>query len=159
MRTRQATEADIAEIVRVINAAFRVEDFFINGDRTGEEDIALRMADPAVDFLVADGETTGALAGVVVVDIHGQRGHFAMLSVHPLLQGRGVGRLLMNAVENHCRLAGCDLMEIEVVNLREELAAFYLAAGYEQVDTAPFPNPAKLRREAHMVLMSKRLVP
>lgn len=32
--TRYATNKDIPEIVRIINSAFRVEDFFVNGDRT-----------------------------------------------------------------------------------------------------------------------------
>lgn len=29
---RYATNKDIPEIVRIINSAFRVEDFFVNGD-------------------------------------------------------------------------------------------------------------------------------
>jgi hypothetical protein len=63
----------------------------------------------------------------------------------------------MNAVEEHCRTAGCDVLDIEIVNLREELPAFYTAMGYKPVDTAPFPDKGKLRRDAHMVRMTKRL--
>jgi GNAT superfamily N-acetyltransferase len=157
--TRYALEADIPEIVRIINSAFRVEDFFVNGDRTNAADIATRMAEPHVCFLVVDAEKPGVLAAAVVVDVHDNRGHFAMLSVDPPLQGRGLARILMNAIEDHCRAAGCDMVEIEVVNLREELPAFYDMMGYAPVDTAPFPDRSKLSRDAHMVRMTKRLTP
>lgn len=155
--TRYATTDDIPEIVRIINAAFRVEDFFIDGDRTNEADIAARMAEPDVRFLVVDEPESGALAATVLMDIHGDRGHFAMLSVDPPFQGKGLSRLLMNAVEDYCREAGCKALDIEIVNLREELPAFYAANGFTRVTTLPFPDKGKLRRDAHMVRMTKRL--
>lgn len=155
--TRYATTDDIPEIVRIINAAFRVEDFFIDGDRTNEADIAARMAEPDVRFLVVDAPESGALAATVLMDIHGDRGHFAMLSVDPPFQGKGLSRLLMNAVEDYCREAGCKALDIEIVNLREELPAFYAANGFTRVTTLPFPDKGKLRRDAHMVRMTKRL--
>ena len=157
MNVREATSDDIPEIVRIINAAFRVEDFFVNGDRTNRVDIAKRMSDPAVRFLVVDSPGSTGLAAGVQVDVHERRGHFAMLAVDPELQGRGLSRILMNAVEEYCVAAGCEDLEIEVVNLREELPAFYLAMGFISVDTVPFPDTSKLRREAHMVRMTKRL--
>jgi ribosomal protein S18 acetylase RimI-like enzyme len=155
--TRYGTAEDIPEIVRIINAAFRVEDFFIDGDRTNATDIATRMADLHTRILVVDAADKGALAAAVVVDVHDGRGHYAMLSVDPPLQGRGLARLLTNAVEDHCRAAGCDTLDIEVVNLREELPAFYKAMGFEPLDTAPFPDKSKLRRDAHMVRWTKLL--
>jgi len=157
MAVRVATSDDIPELVRIINAAFRVEDFFVNGDRTNRVDIAKRMSDPAVRFLVVDSPDSAGLAAEAQVDVHGERGHFAMLAVDPELQGRGLSRVLMNAIEEYCREAGCEDLEIEVVNLREELPAFYVAMGFVSVDTAPFPDMSKLSREAHMVRMTKRL--
>jgi N-acetylglutamate synthase-like GNAT family acetyltransferase len=157
MTVREATSKDIPELVRIINAAFRVEDFFVNGDRTNRVDIAKRLSDPAVRVLVVDAPNSGSLAAGVQVDVHEQRGHFAMLAVDPELQGRGLSRVLMNAVEEYCLAAGCEDLGIEVVNLREELPAFYVAMGFVSVDTAPFPDMSKLRREAHMVRMTKQL--
>jgi GNAT superfamily N-acetyltransferase len=157
MTVRAASSDDIPELVRIINAAFRVEDFFVNGDRTDEADMMRRMSDPAVRFLVVDSTDSGGLAAAVQVDVHAQRGHFAMLAVDPELQGRGLSRVLMNAVEEYCRDRGCEDLDIEVVNLREELPAFYVAMGFLSVDTAPFPDMSKLRRDAHMVRMTKRL--
>lgn len=157
MTVREATREDIPELVRIINAAFRVEDFFVNGDRTNRVDIAKRMSDPAVRFLVVDAPDSGGLAAGVQVDVHDQRGHFAMLAVDPERQGRGLSRILMNAVEEYCRAAGCEDLDIEVVNLREELPAFYVANGFVALDTVPFPDMSKLRRDAHMVRMTKRI--
>ena len=65
MKTRQGTEQDIPEVVRVINSAFRVEDFFIDGDRTNEGDISARMADPEVRFFVVESDHSVGLAGAV----------------------------------------------------------------------------------------------
>jgi GNAT superfamily N-acetyltransferase len=154
---RYATEEDIPELVRIINAAYRVEDFFVYGDRTSADDIAARMADPAMSIIVIDAPDSTSLAGAVLVDVHDRRGHFAMLSVDPPHQGRGIARELINAVEEHCRNAGCNALDLEIVNLREELPAFYGAMGFASGETAPFPNTAKLKRDAHLITMSKAL--
>jgi GNAT superfamily N-acetyltransferase len=154
---RTAGRFDIPEIVRVINAAYRVEDFFVNGNRTSDTDIAARMATPGVSFLVLDDEIPGRLAAAVSVDVLDGRGHFAMLSVDPDHQGKGLARSLMSAIEDHCRSAGCTELDIEVVNLREELPAFYTAFGYTPSGTAPFTPPEKLTRPAHLVRMTKKL--
>ncbi len=158
MRVRVAGESDVAEIVRVINAAYRVEDFFVNGNRTSEDDVRRRMATPGISFLVIDAETAGALAAAVAVDVHGGRGHFAMLSVDPSQQGRGLARVLIDEIESFCRSAGCTGLDIEVVNLREELPPFYRRFGFAEAGTLPFTPVEKLTRDAHLVKMSKALV-
>ena len=54
--------------------------------------------------------------------------------------------------------AGCRFLDLDVVNLRQELPAFYLALGFAPYGTSSFADPDKLRREAHLVLMTKPLV-
>ena len=155
--TRLATREDTPEIVRVINLAYRVEDFFVNGDRTATDDIEARMADPDGDIIVIDADKPGALAAAVCVDVHESRGHFAMLSVDPAFQGRGYGRLLIAAVEEYCRTRSCHSLDLEVVDLREELPPFYEAFGFTTSGMSQFTNPGKLRREAHLIQMTKSL--
>ncbi len=156
MNPRHATSNDIPALVSLINSAYRVEDFFINGDRINAEDVASRIAAPHACFLVVDG-AADELVGAVYVDVAGSRGHFALLSVDPFLQRRGVGRALIVAAEDHCRAAGCQTLDLEVVNLRSDLPDYYTALGFEAVGTAPFPDSRKLSRDAHLVLMTKAL--
>jgi GNAT superfamily N-acetyltransferase len=156
---RLACAADVAALVRLINAAYRVEDFFVHGDRTGEADVRAHLDTRGGCFLVLDGEAPGELAGAVYVEVRGDRGYFGMLSVDPGRQRQGLGRLLAAAAEAHCRTAGCQVLDIDVIDLRRELPAFYAALGFEPAGVGPFPDPDKLRRPAHVVVMSKRLGP
>jgi GNAT superfamily N-acetyltransferase len=144
----------------LINRAYRVEDFFVSGDRTHDEDIRKRLATPNACFLViddADSSTVGMLAGSVYVEIRGERGYFGLLSVDPDRQKRGLGRALVSAVEEYCRAAGCRFLDLDLVNLREELPAFYAGLGFAPVGKAAFPTTQRLLRDAHLVLMSKPL--
>ena len=158
MMPRPATTDDVAAIVRLVNAAYRVEDFFVRGDRTSEEDVRARLAASNGAFLVMDTPGDDTLAGAVYVEIRGDRGHFAMLAVDPAREKQGIARSLVRAVEAHCLEAGCRHLDIDVVNLRRELPPFYEKLGFAPRGTAPFPDTAKLRRAAHVVLMTKPLV-
>lgn len=154
MITRNAVDADVPEIVRVINLAYRVEDFFKAGDRTDANDIRRRMAESNACFVVID-SSGGGLAGAVWMEILGDHGHFGMLSVDPAHQGKGIARALIDGVEERCKAAGCSHVDIEVVNLREELPAFYAKLGFIEQGTKPFWPPEELTREAHLVNWSK----
>lgn len=161
MKVRQAVEDDIPAIVEVINRAYRVEEFFVTGDRTSESDIRSRLAPPRKGFLVVDDAhadiAAKKLAGAVYVELRGRRGYFGMLAVDPDRQGLGLGRLLVEAAEEHCRAAACQHLDIVMVNLRTELPAFYERLGYRASGTAPFPDTDRLRRDAHLVIMTKPL--
>lgn len=158
MDLRVATKDDIPELIRVINAAYRAEDFFINGDRTNAADLMHRIEGTTGDFLVLDDPLdAGLLLGAVYVELRGARGYFGMLSVDPARQGEGVARLLVEGTEAYCAAHGCDSMEIDVVNLRDELPAFYRRFGYVIGEDHPFPEPAKLSRPAHLVRWTKSL--
>lgn len=156
MNTRFATSNDIPELVRVINLAYRVEDFFIDGNRTNAADVKSRMETPDACFIVIDSDESH-MSAAVFVDVHENRGHFGVLSVDPAFQGKGLARALIDAVEKHCRDAGCDTLDIEVVNLRLELPAFYAKFGFTESGTSGFSDTEKLRQDAHLVLMTKPL--
>ena len=80
-----------------------------------------------------------------------------MLSIDPAHQGRGLGRLLIDAVESRCRAAGCPRMKIHIVNLREELPPFYRRLGYVEDGTLPFSTPEEATRPCHFIVMTKAL--
>ena len=156
-RARLATAADVAEIVRVTNAAYRVEDFFIDGDRTNVAEIADRIAAPHSCFLVIDVPSGKGLAASVYVEIRGDRAYFGMLSVAPAHQKTGLARVLIDAVDARARAAGCIALDIDVVNLREELPAFHRTMGFSETGTAPFLKGHTLKQPVHLILMSKSL--
>lgn len=154
-RITPATAGDAGAITRVINAAYRVEDYFKVGDRTTESEVAAFLAQET--FLVArEGDD---ITGVVRVSIAGERGHFGMLSVAPHLQGTGLGRRLVDAAEAFCRKAGCTSMDLEVASPRTELPPFYEKLGYAFERLAPWPEDAvaELKSPAHFLVMSKAL--
>jgi GNAT superfamily N-acetyltransferase len=121
-----------------------------------------RIGRPHACFLVIDGPDSaelpnGGLAGAVYVETRGDRGYFGMLAVDPDRQGTGLGRRLVQAAEAHCRAAGCRFMDIDVVDLRAELPAFYGALGYSPAGATPFPDASQVYQPVKLVLMTKEL--
>jgi ribosomal protein S18 acetylase RimI-like enzyme len=108
-------------------------------------------------FFIAH-EGTRAL-GCVYLSIENGRGHFGMLSVHPDAQGQGIARALIEHIEQVCTARGCEHLDLEYVNLRDELPAFYRRFGFEETGEEPWPADAldRISRPAHFVTMSKRL--
>lgn len=159
MIVRPATPGDVPAIVRLINTAFQVEQFFVTGVRTTEEECAQYLATEDTAILVAESANAsgGPIVGTVVVRIQGTCGYFGMLSIAPDRQGQGFGRRLIDAVEDRARQGGCTTMEIRVVDLRRELPPLYEALGYRITGTAPFSEPDKLLQPAHFIIMSKLL--
>ena len=153
---RIATTADGPALTRLINAAYRVEEFFLVGERTTEPEIVSLMNGADAAFLVIDDGP--ALVGSVFVRRNGDRGYFGFLAVDPERQGSGLGRQLVAAAEAHFRKLGCRYVDLDVVNLRTELPPFYHALGYSETGaTMPFPKPERLRCPAHLVLMTRSL--
>lgn len=152
---RVAAAEDVAALVDVINRAYRVEAFFHHGERTDAADVRERLARPGALFLVIEDE---GLAGAIFLKVTGERGYFGMLSVDPDRQKQGIGRRLVDAAESHCRTAGCRFLDIDVVNLRTELPAFYRHLGFAPYGTEPFHRPELLKQPAHLILMTKPLV-
>ena len=160
MPIRLATTADIAALVRVINRAYEVEAHIFHGDRTDEAEVRDRIAKPNACVLVIDAPTgapgNGTLAGAVFVEVRGDRSYFGMLSVDPDWQGRGFARELIAAAEARATAAGCAFMDIDVVDLRTELPAFYTGFGYAPAGSTPFASEAA-KVPVRMVRMTKAL--
>jgi predicted N-acetyltransferase YhbS len=152
---RAATPEEAPALAALINAAFQVESFFVEGDRTSTDEVRALMDKGS--FLVAERE--GSLAGCVYVEGRGARGYFGLLAVDPARTGAGLGRALVAAAEEHIRRGGGEAVDISVVDLREELPPFYRRLGYVETGTAPFPSVARATRPCHFILMSKRLTP
>lgn len=156
MPVRTATPADTSALAAVINAAFVVEAGFIRGPRTTAAEVSALLAGGGA-FLVVDHGEPGRLAAAVHVEAREGCAHFGMLAVDPALQGRGLARRLLTAVEAHGRAAGCTVMELEVFDVRSELPPFYASLGYRPAGTKAFRAPELLTAPAQLIVMQKAL--
>lgn len=154
---RPAAGTDVALIVNVVNRAYRVEDDFIVGDRLTADAVMASLARLDRHVIVAQASPGSRLDGAVLIEIRGASGYFGPLAVDPDSQGRGVGRLLVEAAAEYCRRRGCRQLDIDVLNVRPELLAIYEGMGFTRGGTAAYPYPEKLRRPAHLILMSRPL--
>jgi GNAT superfamily N-acetyltransferase len=154
---RPAAGPDVPLIVGVVNRAYRVEDDFIRGDRITPEAVAASLARPDHHVIVAEAEAGARLDGVVLIEIRGTHGYFGPLAVDPDSQGRGLGRILVEAAADYCRERGCRQLDIDVLDVRPELLEVYGAMGFTSHGISAYPYPDKLRQPAHLILMSRPL--
>jgi GNAT superfamily N-acetyltransferase len=153
LKTRFAAEGDAEELAALVNAAFKVERFFIDGDRISPDKVREMMR--RGKFMLA--EDGSAMIACVYVEIRKQRGYFGLLAVDPSRQGGGFGRKMVTEAEDYARAAGCDFMDLRIVNIRAELPPFYRRLGYVETGTEPFAPDARPTQPCHFVKVSKRL--
>jgi predicted N-acetyltransferase YhbS len=150
---RHAQASDVEAVVQLINAAFQVERFFKVRDRANPGMIRSLMKKGK--FLLA--EDGPSLAACVYIEVRGERGYLGLLSVDPARQRLGLGRQLVGAAEDFFRGAGCRFSDLQIVNLRQDLPAYYRNLGYVETGTMPFPADEPVKLPAHFIVMSKLL--
>ncbi|HLG98796.1 MAG TPA: GNAT family N-acetyltransferase [Bryobacteraceae bacterium] len=153
MDIRIAEPADLDAVTALINLAFEVERFFIEGDRISLETV--RDLAAKGNFILL--EDTHGLAGCIYVELRDRRAYLGLLSVDPSRQRSGIGSRLVHAAEEHCRAAGCRFVDLRIVNLRQELPPFYRRLGYRETGTAPFTPGIVTKLPCHFIEMTKPL--
>ncbi len=155
LRLRPAAATDSPRLIPLINSAFSVETFF-EGTRTDDERLAAIMNKGRI--LLAE-DSSGRFVACVYTEVRGPRGYLGQLAVDPAHQKAGIGRLLVEAAEDHLRSQGCETVDILVLSLRPELLPLYRKFGYVETGTEEFhfPRPIKPGVECHCIVMSKPL--
>jgi GNAT superfamily N-acetyltransferase len=151
---RRAGRGDAEALAALVNRAYGIERFFVDGPRTDADEVAALCDDGQV--LVLDGPG-GELVAAVHVRADGDCGTLGMLSVAPERQGEGLGKRLVAVAEALCAAMGCTRMSLHVVNLRSEVELWYRHLGYRAVGVAPYVNRA-VKQPCHFVVMHKPLV-
>jgi GNAT superfamily N-acetyltransferase len=157
---RRAAQSEVEALTRLINRAFEVERFFLDGDRIDVAGTQQYFAKGT--FLIEDGEETPAACvttptACVYVELRGERAYFGLLSIDPGRQRKGLGKSMIAAAEDFGRAAGCRFMDINVVNLREELPPYYRSLGYSESGTSALPETIHTKLPCHFIHMSKAL--
>lgn len=167
-----ASPADAPELKDLLEAAYRGDSArqgwnheadILDDERIGREELVALLADPAVTILTA--RDAGALVGCVAVTRKDEAlGYLGMLCVLPTLQSSGLGRMLLDAAEDHGRAVGLATMEMTVIDSRESLIAWYVRRGYGFTgETRPFhelrPADAETGPQITFVVLEKALGP
>lgn len=145
---RAATVDDIPALVDLVTSAYRgevskqgwtTEADFLEGNRIDAGVLRQDIERPRSRVLIAERDG-GILACAHVCEENGA-GYFGMFSVRPNLQGGGVGKVVMAEAERVVREDwGLPAMRMTVIDIRDELIAWYERRGYCRTGIKkPFP--------------------
>lgn len=150
---REASANDVDAVVSLINRAFAVERFFKSGDRISSETFHQMMLEGRFLLLIENSH----IVGCVFVKVTGQHGYLGTLSVEPARQRSGLGARMMRESEAYLRAAGCNVMDIRIVDVRPELREIYTKFGFVETGTESAEVIRTATRPVHFITMSKEL--
>ena len=153
LKFRSATPADTEALVALVESAYRgdaskqgwtTEADILDGRRTGADDIAACLARSESRILIAERPSQdGApeLLACAHVASEGGAGYFGRFSVRPTLQGGGIGKAMLAEAGRIAREEWkLPVMRMTVIDIRDELIAFYERRGYRRTGVKkPFP--------------------
>lgn len=145
---RSATPADIDALVALVTSAYRgdasragwtTEADLLDGNRIDPDVLRTDLARPRSRVLLL--EAGGSLQACAHVADEDGAGYFGMFAVAPSLQGSGIGKRLLAECERIARDEwGLAAMRMTVIDVRDELIAFYERRGYRRTgEFKPFP--------------------
>lgn len=144
---RTATPNDVTHLVTVVHAAYRdpddrgwtTEAGLLGGQRIDAAMLEEILGSPGTTVLVA--ETDGRIVGCGAVSLGDPpTATFGMFAVHPTHQSLGIGHQLLETAERRAAESGCVAMDLDVIDVRTELIAWYRRRGYVPTGaTKPFP--------------------
>jgi ribosomal protein S18 acetylase RimI-like enzyme len=143
-----AKDDDLDDIAALVNRAYRGgegwthEGDHLDGQRTTPAALRADLAhQPNARLLTLRDTAEGLLLGVVWLEPAADGGwYLGMLTVRPDVQGRQLGRRMLEEAEAHARRGGATRVRMTVVNVRESLIAWYARRGYHPTgEIEPFP--------------------
>lgn len=142
---------DAPTIHQLVNSAYRgegskqgwtTEADLLDGTRIDEAGVADLLAKPGTTILkyVED----NLILGCVELRKEKDKLYLGMLTVAPNKQGKGIGKKLLLAGEEHAKSLGIRTMMMTVISVRKELIDWYVRHGYKLTgERKPFVVPDK----------------
>lgn len=148
LRFRTAGAADVDAIVALTQSAYRgdasrvgwtTEADLLDGQCTDAQAVAALIGRDDSEVLLAESEE--GLLACAHIEKQDEVCYFGMFSVRPDAQGHGRGRALLEEAERIAREAWhCSAMRMTVIDVRNELIAWYERRGYHRTgEYRPFP--------------------
>ena len=145
----KATLSDVSELNALVNSAYRGESSrqgwtteadLLDGIRVDNERIEEIINKPgAVILKYADDKNK--ITACVHLEKKGNKLYLGMLTVSPLLQGKGIGNELLRMAEAEAKKLSCSSIYMTVITDRIELIAWYGRHGYINTgEIKPFPH-------------------
>jgi ribosomal protein S18 acetylase RimI-like enzyme len=169
-----ATPADVEELVRFVNGAYRGETAeagwasegkLMAGQRVDSGMLANMLSIEGGTILLMRDQVAGCVVGCVSIKPTSEAStwYLSMLAVDPQRQAGGLGRLLLTEAEDRIKAQGATRVKITVIWLREPLIEWYERRGYRRTgQTEPFPYEDQrfgvpLRNDLYFVELDKPL--
>ena len=145
---RDADAGDVPALVALVTSAYRGESSragwtteadLLDGNRIDSDVLRGDIEREHSRVLLASRD--GVLLGCAHVAIENGAGYFGMFAVDPLLQAGGIGKAILAEAERVVRDEWqLPMMRMTVIDLREDLIAWYERRGYRRTGIKkPFP--------------------
>lgn len=156
VQLRVATHDDTNNVVNLLNRCYRSDEGWTNeadligGIRTTTDEIASMIDNPNNYLFVFDSpQGSNDVLGCISVDFSPMNGepaaYIGTFAVHPHLQGKGIGDVMLAAVETfatrHAQAKQLSHLSMSILSHRPELLRYYQRRGYQLTGKKmPFPN-------------------
>jgi len=170
MLLRRAEDAELPEVVGLVNTAFRgsvgwAQEFHVmEGPRITLEDLQRDLSEKPTALQLVARDAEGTLQGSVWMEpMNEDVWYLGLLAVRPDAQEKKLGRQLLAEAEKVARQNGAQRIRISVMNIRESLTAWYERRGYARTgEIKPFPYGdlsvgRPLRDDLAFVMLEKAL--
>jgi ribosomal protein S18 acetylase RimI-like enzyme len=133
-----ATLHDAAEIVALVNSAYRGEEAkkgwtteadLLSGQRIDQSMLTEQFNKPGAVILKYC-NAANKIVGCVALEPEDNNLYLGMFSVSPAEQAKGIGKQLLAASEQYAKNNNYQAIVMTVISVREELIAWYQRHGY-----------------------------
>ena len=165
----KAVGADAPALDKLVNSAYRgdtsrqgwtTEADLLDGTRTDAAAIIELIETPGITILKY--VETNEILACVELKKESDKLYLGMLTVKPMLQGKGIGKELLKAAEEEAKKQKCTSIFMTVISVRQELIDWYTRHGYQLTgERKPFafndPRFGQPKMKLEFIVLEKKL--